>query len=100
MEVKAIAKDVLYVDVPFPSGSEEIFVRFPTNEAAEKFCNEEFAIEKHILEGEEEKVYWEKIETDRTIKFQKSKKKQRGKDKLLKRTEKHLAKHTRFDENE
>ncbi|XP_044753555.1 la-related protein 7 [Coccinella septempunctata] len=100
MEVKAIAKDALYVDVPFSSGCEEIFVRFPTNEAAEKFCTEEFGANKNILEGEEEQVYWKKIEIDRTNKFQKSRKKQRGKDKLLKRTEKHLAKHTRFDENE
>lgn len=100
MEVKAITKDALYVDVPFSSGSEEIFVRFPSNEAAEKFCTEEIGAFRNILQGEEEQMYWKKIEIDRINKFQKSKKKQRGKDKLLKRTEKHLAKHTRFDENE
>ncbi|KAL3275516.1 hypothetical protein HHI36_020275 [Cryptolaemus montrouzieri] len=100
MEIKAAAKDVKYVDVPLSSGSEEVFVRFATSEAAQKFCSEELPATKDILEGEEEKQYWKRIENDRLAKFQKSKKKQRGKDKLLKKAEKHLAKHTRFDENE
>lgn len=86
------------MDIPLPSGSDEVFIRFATSEAASEFCEKDFDGEKTILKGDEEKTYWEKIENDRTVKFKKLAKKQRGRDKLLKKAEKEAAKHLRFDE--
>ncbi|ERL88996.1 la-related protein 7 [Dendroctonus ponderosae] len=97
-DIKCVAPDVNYVDIPLPCGSEEVFIRFATSEAASEFCEKDFDGEKTILEGDEEKAYWEKIENDRTVKFKKLAKKQRGRDKLLKKAEKEAAKHLRFDE--
>lgn len=50
--------------------------------------------------GEEEKLYWEKIAQDREIKCTKQKgtNKQRGRTKLIKRAEKILAHHVKFEE--
>ncbi|XP_066256466.1 la-related protein 7 [Euwallacea similis] len=99
-ELKAISPEVKYVDIPLPSGSEEVHVRFGTSEAANDFCKHEFEGEKTLLSGEDERKYWEKIEADREVKFEKSRKKVRGRYKLLKRAEKELNKHIRFDEND
>ncbi|XP_066148052.1 la-related protein 7 [Euwallacea fornicatus] len=99
-ELKAISSEVKYVDIPLPSGSEEVYVRFGTSEAANDFCKHDFEGEKTLLSGEDEKKYWEKIEADREVKFEKSRKKVRGRYKLLKRAEKELNKHIRFDEND
>jgi La-related protein 7 len=51
-----------------------------------------------VLTGDEEKAYLDKILKDRTIKCQKVHKKQRGRDKLLKKANKLIANHKRFDE--
>lgn len=99
-EIKSASPEVQYVDVPLPAGSEEVFIRFNANEAAKTFCNKESYGEKVVIEGEEEKNYWEKIENDRIVKFKKLSKKQRGREKLLKKAEKESAKHLRFDEND
>jgi hypothetical protein len=62
------------------------------------FCGQEFAGKKVVLTGDEEKAYLDKILKDRTIKCQKVHKKQRGRDKLLKKANKLIANHKRFDE--
>ncbi|XP_018567612.1 la-related protein 7 [Anoplophora glabripennis] len=96
-DIKALSSDVKYVDIP-PVGNEEIYVRFASSEGAKEFCDNEFPGERSILENEEEKSYWNKIKMDRNVKFSKSAKKQRGRDKLLKKAEKERAKHIRFEE--
>ncbi|CAG9763148.1 unnamed protein product [Ceutorhynchus assimilis] len=97
-EVKTTFTEAKYVDVPLPAGSEEVFIRFNTAEAANEFKDADFEGEKVVLAGEEERIYWEKIETDRTVKFKKTAKKQRGRDKLLKRAERESTKHMRFED--
>ncbi|EFA00619.1 la-related protein 7 [Tribolium castaneum] len=91
-EIKTSSADILYVDIPNP-GSENIYVRFNTTEGAKNFCSQESFGKKEVLTGQEESSYWEKIKTDREDKLNKAKKKQRGRDKLLKK-----AKHTKFDD--
>ncbi|KAG5893145.1 hypothetical protein JTB14_000409 [Gonioctena quinquepunctata] len=98
-EIKSLSPDVKYVDIPLPSGSEEVFVRFSSPENAKDFLGQDFPGEKAILQNDEERMYWEKIHNDRSVKFAKSSRKQRGKDKLLKKAEK-MAKHIKFDERE
>lgn len=50
--------------------------------------------------GDEEKLYWNKISSDRMEKLSKKKRvKQRGRDKLLKRAEKELGKCIKFDQD-
>lgn len=99
-DLKAFSTEVKYVDIPLPCGSEEVFVRFSSSENASEFSKSEYAGEKTVLTGEEEEGYWEKIATDRQVKFQKANKKLRGREKLLKKAEKESAKHLRFEENE
>ncbi|XP_072375387.1 la-related protein 7 [Diabrotica undecimpunctata] len=99
-EIKSFSSDIKYVDIPVPAGCEEIFVRFSNSECAKEFCNKEYPGDKTLLEGDEEQMYWEKIQNDRSIKFSKNVKKQRGRDKLLKKAEKERAKHIKFDEGE
>lgn len=82
----------MFVDIPNP-GSDKVYVRFNSNENALNFCNQEHFGKKMLLAGEEEIAYWEKLQNDRETKFNKAKKKQRGRDKLLKK-----AKHIKFDE--
>lgn len=98
-EIKALSSDIKYVDVPLPAG-EEVFIRFSTDQSAKEFCTKDFSGEKTVLEGDEEQTYWEKIKNDRNVKFSKNVKKQRGRDKLLKKAEKLMAKHIKFDEGE
>lgn len=88
------------MDIPLPAGSEEIFVRFSNNKDAKDFCSKGSVGEKTVLEGDEEQTYWEKIQADRDSKFSKNVKKQRGRDKLLKKAEKERAKHIKFEEGE
>lgn len=94
-----MSSDIKYVDTPV-TGNEEIFIRFTNSESAAEFCRNEFPGERTILENNEEQSYWNKIQNDRNIKFSKSAKKQRGRDKLLKKAEKERVKHTRFDETD
>lgn len=81
-------------------GSEDMYIRFSNNTSAQKFCSSEFGNERCLLKDQEEKLYWEKIQKDRNDKFSKSSKKQRGRDKLLKKAEKELGKHLRFDDSD
>lgn len=97
-EVKATSLHIKYVDIP--STGEEIFLRFDDKESAAEYCEKEFLDDSHVLEGDEEISYWDKLNNDRDAKFKKSNKKQRGKDKLLKRAEKRLAQHMRFEGTE
>ncbi|XP_043286533.1 la-related protein 7 [Venturia canescens] len=89
---------VKYIDVH--EGSSEAFVRCDTAESAKTF------VEKYnekrtlcIIDGAEEKAYWDKMSQDREEKLgKKDRVKQRGRDKLLKKAEKELGKHIKFDE--
>ncbi|XP_057670952.1 la-related protein 7 [Diorhabda carinulata] len=98
-EVKASSSDIKYVDVPLPTGN-EIFIRFSNDESAKEFCTKDFFGEKTVLEGDDERAYWEKINNDRNVKYLKNVKKQRGRDKLLKKAEKLMATHIKFDDGE
>ncbi|XP_003705365.2 la related protein 7 [Megachile rotundata] len=97
MELKS-NNSVKYIDVE--NDSYVAYVRCDTNEAAQTFAQKSDT-ERHmsILEGEEEKMYWDKILRDREEKLSKTVKiKQRGRNKLLKKAEKELGKHIKFDE--
>ncbi|XP_076249186.1 la related protein 7 [Calliopsis andreniformis] len=97
MELKG-NNSVKYIDVD--EGSFVAYVRCDTAEAAQTFAQRSDE-EKHmtILEGEEEKMYWNKISEDREKKLgNKIRPKQRGRNKLLKKAEKVLGKHIKFDE--
>ncbi|EGI67069.1 PREDICTED: uncharacterized protein LOC105144452 [Acromyrmex echinatior] len=90
---------VKYVDVIVDSC--EAYIRCDTAEAAQTFAQQNYE-GRHltILEGDEEKLYWDKIAEDRMEKLSKKKRvKQRGRDKLLKRAEKELGKCIKFDQD-
>lgn len=97
MELKTNSS-VKYIDVE--DGSCHAYIRCDTSENAQAFTQKSNE-ERHmtILEGEEEKMYWNKILHDREEKINKKVKvKQRGRNKLLKKAEKELGKHIKFDE--
>ncbi|XP_060520486.1 la-related protein 7 [Cylas formicarius] len=98
-EIKTLAPDLKYIDIPKP-GCQDWYVRFGDSEAAKEFCTKEFGEEKVVLTDQEEASYWEKIQGDRTIKLEKQNKKQRGRDKLMRRAERESLKHIRFEEPE
>lgn len=82
-------------------GCDEIFIRFADAESAKSFSAAQNPFESSLLTGEEEKEYWKKIEEERSKKFASNKQKQnktRGRNKLLKKAEKVLNKHTIFDD--
>ncbi|XP_043249301.1 la-related protein 7 [Colletes gigas] len=89
---------IKYVDVK--EGSFLVYVRFDTSDAAQTFTQKSSEGQHPtILDGEEEKLYWNKITYDREEKLgKKVKTKQRGRTKLLKKAEKELGKHIKFDE--
>ncbi|XP_046436699.1 la-related protein 7 [Neodiprion fabricii] len=90
--------NIKYIDVA--EGASEAFLRFDTNEAANALVlqsNEERSMS--ILQDKEETDYWDKMSKDREEKLgKKIRVKQRGRDKLLKKAEKELGKHIKFDE--
>lgn len=51
-----------------------------------------------ILQGDMEKDYWDRMMVTKNEKNKKKTKKQRGRDKLLKKAEKELGKHIKFDD--
>ncbi|XP_029045172.1 la-related protein 7-like [Osmia bicornis bicornis] len=97
MELKS-NNSVKYIDVE--NGSYIAYVRCDTSEAAQTFTQKsDKERNMAVLEGEEEKMYWDKILRDREEKLSKTVKiKQRGRNKLLKKAEKELGKHIKFDE--
>lgn len=76
-----------------------MFIRFGDGQSAKQFCESIKLGEATILCDEEENQYWEKIHSDRDIKFSKSAKKQRGRDRLLQKAAKEAA-HIRFEDTE
>ncbi|XP_076663513.1 la related protein 7 [Andrena cerasifolii] len=89
---------VKYIDIK--EGSSLAYVRCDTAEAAQTFAQKSDE-ERHmtLLDGDEEKAYWGKIERDREEKLgKKVRPKQRGRNKLLKKAETVLGKHIKFDE--
>lgn len=97
-EIKSLYHDVQYVDIPQITSGNEIFLRFSNSESASNFCKSEFNGEKNVLKGTEEECYLKKIEEDRNKKFCKERKKERGKDKLLRKAQNEFAKHKKFTE--
>nr|CAD7586797.1 unnamed protein product [Timema genevievae] len=88
---------VVYVDVS--SGSCEAYLRCMSSEAATKLVQDKPWNNIDILQGEEEKSYWDKITKDRKEKFRGNiKSKLRGRDKLIKRAEKALGKHIKLED--
>lgn len=98
-DLKNCAEGVQYVDLS-KNPSEPVYLRFTDNEGAKQFVSGAFKGEKSLLEGAQEKEYWDKIKSDMELKTSKDKKKQRGRTKLLKRAERELGKHIRFDDSE
>ncbi|CAH0548128.1 unnamed protein product [Brassicogethes aeneus] len=100
-EIKSQSTEIKYVDMPVSIQEPEVFVRFGDAKSAAEFCQNGKSIgEKILLKDEEEKQYWDKINNDRSIKFSKCTKKQRGRDKLMKKAAKEVANHIRFDETD
>ncbi|XP_021942889.1 la-related protein 7 isoform X3 [Zootermopsis nevadensis] len=89
--------EVEYVDVIM--GSNEAFLRCSTPTAAEMLVSNAPWQQVAILKGEDEAQYWNKMFRDREQKLSSNiRVKQRGRDKILKRAEKELGKHIRFDD--
>nr|CAD7567941.1 unnamed protein product [Timema californicum] len=88
---------VVYVDVS--PGSCEVYLRCMSSEAATKLVQDKPWNNIDILQGEEEKSYWDKIKKDRKEKFTGNiKPRLRGRDKLIKRAEKALGKHIKLED--
>lgn len=97
MELKGNSA-IKYIDVE--EGSFLAYIRCDTPEAAVSLAQKSDD-EKHmtVLQDKEERMYWDKIKQDRADKLgKKVRVKQRGRDKLLKKAEKELGKHIKFDE--
>ncbi|OXU22748.1 hypothetical protein TSAR_002253 [Trichomalopsis sarcophagae] len=96
-ELRSNSSNIKYVDVK--EGSHEAYVRCDSSEAAAALAqksNEEKNL--RVLTGDEEIYYWDKITRDREEKIgNKVRVNQRGRNKLLKKAEKELGKHIRFD---
>jgi len=90
---------VKYIDVAH--GSCEAHVRCDTAEAAQSFTQKSHEGRRlTVLKDDEEKLYWDKILQDRAEKLgTRTRVKQRGRDKLLKRAEKELGKCIKFDQD-
>lgn len=96
VDAKALG-DVEYVDVVM--GSSEAFLRCSTPAAAQQLVSSTPWQQVEILKGDAESQYWNKMISDREQKFANNiRSKQRGRDKILRRAERELGKHIRFDE--
>ncbi|XP_032679420.1 la-related protein 7 [Odontomachus brunneus] len=91
-------KCIKYIDVAY--GSCEAHIRCDTAADAQLLVQKNHEGRRlTILKDNEEKSYWNKIEQNRKEKLDDKKKfKHRGRDKLLKRAEKELGKHIKFDQ--
>ncbi|XP_011499441.1 PREDICTED: la-related protein 7 [Ceratosolen solmsi marchali] len=90
--------NIKYIDIK--EGAHEAFIRCDSSEATATLVQKSNET-KHftVLTGDEEKSYWDKIVKDREEKIgNKIRVKQRGRNKLLKKAEKELGKHIKFDE--
>ncbi|XP_050541005.1 la-related protein 7 [Daktulosphaira vitifoliae] len=89
---------IKYVDVV---KNTEAYVRCDSHNSAKKIAAENRWPTTKLLDGEDEKLYWEKILRDRENRFikQKETKKPRGRSKLINKAEKQLAHHVKFTEN-
>uniref|UniRef100_A0A8D9EY10 La-related protein 7 n=3 Tax=Cacopsylla melanoneura TaxID=428564 RepID=A0A8D9EY10_9HEMI len=90
--------NVKYIDAQ--EGAQDAFVRCINPEEAKNLAESKVFPQCDILKGEEEVLYWEKIDYDRKVKFSMKTKTCRGRNKLLKKAEKALGKHIRFDSME
>lgn len=81
------------------SNTNEGYLRFADNSAAVRFCDSDYKGQSAaILKDNEEEEYWRKINADRSQKLKKNQKRLRGREKLLKKAEKVLGKHIKFDD--
>ncbi|PNF30606.1 hypothetical protein B7P43_G06138 [Cryptotermes secundus] len=95
-DAKALG-DVEYVDVIM--GTNEAFLRCSTAAAAEQLVSSAPWQQVEILKGKDESQYWAKIISDREQKLSNNiRAKHRGRDKILRRAERELGKHIRFDD--
>lgn len=86
----------VFVDVK--EGDSSMHVRFASPEAALEYCEHSSWPKSKVLKGEKEVAYWNKIQEERQGKLSKNvKKKERGKDKLMRKAENILRKHITFD---
>nr|CAI5841366.1 unnamed protein product [Callosobruchus analis] len=106
IEMRATSPNIKFVDVPNAVESNEVYLRFSDSKCAKRYVSEQTNDDRQfeVLQGEEEKRYWHKLKEDRE-RFEEKKsgqrrRKQRGRDKLIKRAEKEAAKHIFFDGKE
>lgn len=102
-QLKSLA-DVNYVDAT--EGSPDVYIRCPSKEAVSAIIAEarfsEFG-DTVVAEADEEASYWKKVIADRETKFgRKSKRRKRGRDKLISRAAKMLGMntHVHFDDDD
>lgn len=100
-DLKSQTTGIKYVDLPHEVGNTEIYVRFSESEQATNFLSSGLSHfgEGSMLDGDDEQVYWSKIKEDRQYKLKKGQTKGRGREKLLKKAERELGKHIRFDDD-
>lgn len=103
VDVKGLKNDlkkntsIKFVDVK--EGVQEVYLRFETVESALDFSENSSWENTEVLEGQKESDYWDKLQKQREEKLsKKTRKKERGKDKLMKKAENILGKHITFDE--
>ncbi|XP_075217123.1 la related protein 7 [Lycorma delicatula] len=87
--------EIKYIDVK--EGSITAYLRFPTSSAAEKCVESGHWANAFVIEGNEEKSYWNKIVQEREEKLSKGRLIKKGRDKLLKKAEEMHVKHIWFD---
>ncbi|CAH1976936.1 unnamed protein product [Acanthoscelides obtectus] len=105
-EMRCTSSDIKFVDVPNAMESNEIYLRFSNNDAAKKYLTDQKNEDRElmVLQGDEEKQYWQKLKEDRE-RFEEKKsgqrrRKQRGRDKLIRKAEQEAAKHIFFDDGD
>lgn len=100
-DLRSQTTGIKYVDLPHEVGNTEIYVRFSESEQATSFLSSGLSHfgEGCMLDGDDEQVYWSKIKEDRQYKLKKGQTKGRGREKLLKKAERELGKHIRFDDD-
>ncbi|XP_046393000.1 la-related protein 7 isoform X2 [Ischnura elegans] len=97
-EVKNLPKSdsVAYIDVK--DAASAAYIRCHSAEAAKELIKDIPWEDRSVLEGSEEKEYWDKIMKDRAEKIDKKiRVNQRGRDKILRKAENLMGKHLRYD---
>ncbi|KAG8226911.1 hypothetical protein J437_LFUL007772 [Ladona fulva] len=97
-EVKHLPKSNLIAYIDARDANSIVHLRCETAEAAKDLLEDLPWEDREILDGEEEKGYWDKILQDRDEKIKKKiRVKKRGRDKILGKAENLIGKHLRYD---